>query len=128
VHPFPDADPARATQFVGCRFTDDPKLSPTGKVYLGSGPIVDMAQSDNVLFDRCTFDLVDAGVLPWSWRATYRDCTMRQRSKQTAMTKGQYLGTTTINAPVDLYGSKVLGTLMLNGKPVQRGLHGGKPW
>jgi hypothetical protein len=128
VHPFPDADPARATQFVGCRFTDDPKLSLTGKVYLGSGPIVDMAQSENVLFDRCTFDLVDAGVLPWSWRATYRDCTMRQRSKQTGMPKGQYLGTTTISGPVNLYGTKVIGTLTLNGKPVERGLHGGKPW
>jgi hypothetical protein len=43
---------------VDCRFTDDPKLSPTGKVFLGGGPIVNLAESDNVLFDRCRFDLV----------------------------------------------------------------------
>ena len=128
VHAFPDADPSRAARFVQCRFTDDPKLSPTGKVFTGSGPIVNLARSDNVLFDRCTFDLVGSGVLPWSWRATYRDCTMQQLSKQKAMTKGKYLGTTTISGPVDLYGSKVLGALTVNGKPITRGQQGGKPW
>src|SRR5215208_6365337 len=59
VHPFPNSDPNRATQFTDCRFTDDPKLSPNGKVFLGGGPIVNLAESENVLFDRCTFDLVD---------------------------------------------------------------------
>jgi hypothetical protein len=128
AHAFPDPDPARACHFVGCRFTDDPKRSPNGKVYLGGGPIVNLAESENVLFDRCNFDLVGSGVLPWSWHATYRDCTMKQRSKQKAMTKGKYLGTTTISGPVDLYGSKVLGTLTVNGQPISRGQHGGKPW
>jgi hypothetical protein len=128
VHPFPDPDPARACRFIGCRFTDDPKLSPTGEVYLGGGPIANLAISDNVLFDRCTFDLVGTGVLPWSWRATYRDCTMKQQSKKTATPKGKYLGTTTISGPVDLYGSKVLGTLIVNGEPLPRGLRGGEPW
>jgi hypothetical protein len=128
VHPFPNADPGRATRFTDCRFTDDPKLSPTGKVFLGGGPIVNLAESDNVLFDRCNFDLVASGVLPWSWRAIYRDCTMKQRSNQTAMTKGKYLGTTTISGPVDIYGTMVLGTLIVNGKQVPHGPHGGKPW
>jgi hypothetical protein len=128
VHAFPDPDPRRAARFVRCRFTDDSKLSPTGKVYTGGGPIVNLAVSDNVLFDRCKFDLVATGVLPWSWRATYRDCTMRQRSRTTAMPKGQYLGRTTIDAPVDLYGTKVVGTLVLNGKVLPKQLMGGKPW
>jgi hypothetical protein len=128
AHAFSDPDPARACRFTGCRFTDDPKLSPTGKIYLAGGPIVNLATSENVLFDRCTFDLVASGVLPWSWHATYRDCTMKQRSKQTAMTKGKYFGTTSISGPVDLYGSNVLGALTVNGKSISRGQHGGKPW
>ena len=128
VHPFPSADPARACRFTDCRFTDDPKLSPTSKVYLGGGPIVNMAESDNVLFDRCRFDLVGAGVLPWSWKAIYRDCTMSQRSKQTAMTKGRYLGRTTLSGPVALYGSMIEGTLMVNGKQVAQGPIGVKSW
>jgi hypothetical protein len=44
------------------------------------------------------------------------------------MPKGQYLGRTTIDAPVDLYGTKVVGTLVLNGKVLPKQLMGGKPW
>jgi hypothetical protein len=132
VHPFADkTDPARATQFRDCRFTDNPALSPTGKVYeggaKGGGPIVNMAESDNVLFDRCTFD-VRRAALPWGWRATYRDCVMSQRSKAPAMTKGKYLGTTTISGPVDLYGSMVVGTLIVNGRQMPKGPLGVPPW
>jgi len=128
VHPFPSADPALACRFVDCRFTDDPKLSPTGKVFLGGGPIVNLAESDNVLFDRCRFDLVGEGVLPWSWKAIYRDCAMRQRSKAPAMTKGKYLGQTTVEGPVDLYGTMVVGTLIVNGKKIPAGPIGVAPW
>ena len=128
VHPFPSPDPEQACRFTDCRFTDDPKLSPTGKVYLGGGPIVNMAESDNVLFDRCRFDLVGAGVLPWSWKAIYRDCTMSQRSSVAAMTKGRFLGHTSITGPVSLYGSMIEGTLVMNGKQVPGGPIGVKPW
>jgi hypothetical protein len=128
VRPFPSPDPAQACRFTDCRFTDDPKLSPTGKVFLGGGPIVNMGDSDNVLFDRCRFDLVDDGVLPWSWKAIYRDCTMSQRSKQAAMTKGRYVGRTVISGPVSLYGSMIEGTLIMNGKQVPPGPIGVKPW
>ena len=128
AHAFPDPDPGRAAKFTECRFTDDPSLSPTGKVYTDDGPIVNLAESDNVLFDRCTFRLVGAGVLPWSWRATYKDCTMSQVSRQPAMTKGKYLGRTVIDGPVDLYGAMVAGTLIHNGRQVPPGPHGGTPW
>jgi hypothetical protein len=128
VHPFPDADAARAAQFVDCIFTDDPKAAPGGKVYVGGGPIVNLAASDNVLFDRCRFMLVGNGTLPWSWRATYRDCVMVQRSPAKGMPKGRYVGRSTISGNVDLYGSKVEGELTLNGRPIARGLHGGVPW
>jgi len=118
VHAFPDRDPRRAAQFTRCTFTDDPKLSPTRKVYTGSGPIVNLALSENVLFDHCTFRLVGAGLLPWSWKATYRGCTMSQRSAKVATPKGRYLGRTTISAPVDLYGSMIEGTVILNGRRI----------
>lgn len=133
VHPFPDKlRPDRATQFVDCRFTDAAALSPTGRVYEGGDkpgePIVNMAESDNVLFDRCTFDVAGDALLPWSWNAKYRDCTMSQRSLGTAMTKGRFLGTTTITGSVDLYGSMVIGTLIVNGKVVPPGAIGVAPW
>jgi hypothetical protein len=130
VHPFPDKDPTRAARFTNCRFTDDRSLSPTGKIFVESGPIVSMAESDNVVFDGCTFRLIGKGVLPWSWRATYRDCTMSQVSPATAMTKGRYLGRTTIRGPVDLYGSMIQGVVMLNGRVVPPGKVGTdvKPW
>lgn len=128
VHAYPDRNPARAARFHECRFTDDPSQSPSGKVYLGGGPIVNLAESDNVLFDRCTFELKREGVLPWSWRATYKDCEMSQVSTVPAMTKGKYLGRTTIRAPIDYYGSMVIGTLILNGKLVPPGAKGVPPW
>jgi hypothetical protein len=121
VHPFPSDDPNGAARFTRCTFTDDPRASPTGEVFVGGGPIVNMGQSKNVLFDSCTFNLVANGVLPWGWNAIYRDCTMRQRSPKTANTKGTYLGSTTISGPVDLYGSDIEGTVIVNGRPLPRG-------
>jgi hypothetical protein len=77
------------------------------------------------LFDACTFRLVANGVLPWSWKAIYRDCSMAQISPKKAMTKGRYLGRTTINGAVDLYGSMIDGTLIVNGRMLPRGPVGG---
>jgi len=107
---------------------DDAALAPGGKVYLGGGPIVNMAGSDNVVFDRCVFELKGEGVLPWSWRATYRDCTMSQVSPVIEMTKGKYLGHSTIRAPIDLYGSMIIGSLVVNGKLEALGPRGDPPW
>jgi hypothetical protein len=128
VHPYPSHDPQLAAQFRDCRFTDDPSRSPTGKLFLPDGPIVNMAESDNVLFDKCKFELVDRGTLPWSWRATYRDCVMRQASPAAAMTKGKYLGTTTITGPVNLYGSMIVGILIVNGRAIPPGPLGVARW
>jgi hypothetical protein len=128
VHPFASPDPALATRFIACHFTDDPKLAPGGKVYVGNGPIANMAISDNVLFDGCTFKLVDKATLPWSWRATYRDCTMTQRSPAKGMPKGKYFGRSTIMGNVDLYGTMVEGELFINGKRISQGPQGGSPW
>jgi hypothetical protein len=95
----------------------------------GNG-IVNMDPSENVLFDHCRFDLTHAGVLPWGSRATYQDCVMRQASRAPAMTKGKYLGRTQIDGPVQLYGSMIIGTVILNGNVVRQGSVGSDvlPW
>jgi hypothetical protein len=128
VHPFADRDPRRAARFLRCTFTDDPALSPTRKVYTGGGPIVNMAQSENVLFDKCTFRLVASGTLPWAWAATYRDCRMTQKSAAIANPKGRYQGYSTIKGRVDLYGSMIEGTLVLNGRRMPKGPLGVPAW
>jgi len=54
---------------------------------------------------------------------------MSQQSETTATTKGKYLGRTVIDAPVDLYGSMIIGTVILNGKQVPNGPVGDiRPW
>lgn len=133
VHPFPSGERAEATKFIGCLFVDDPALSPTRQLYVGGlagNGVVDVDPSDNVSFSSCRFDLQRNGVLPWSWRAIYQDCTMRQVSHTPAMTKGRYLGRTVITAPVDLYGSMIMGVVILNGKQLSRGPVGNdfEPW
>jgi len=124
VHAFPSRNPARAAKFLQCHFTDDSRRSPTGHLYIGGSAgngIVNLEPSDNVLFESCRFDLRYDGVLPWSWRAIYQDCIMRQVSRTPAMTKGKYLGRTVIDGPVDLYGSMIVGTVVLNGKRMAPG-------
>jgi hypothetical protein len=131
VHPFADLDPRRATRFDDCRFLDDPRLSPNGKVYLAgekNHAVIDMADSTNVQFNRCSFLLTHDGLLPWSWRALYTDCTMRQAAKVTAYPKGKYFGRSSIVGQVDLYGTIVVGSLTLNGGQVPHGQNGGEPW
>lgn len=131
VHAYPDKNPTRAARFFNCRFTDDPKLSPSGRVFMGTddgGPIVNLAESDNVTFQQCIFDLKRNAVLPWTWRATYADCRMSQKSRKIANCKGKFLGHTIINAPVDLYGSVIRGTLVVNGRTVPKGPVGVDPW
>ena len=43
------------------------------------------------------------------------------------MTKGRFRPDL-ISGPVDLYGSMIEGTVVLNGKPVPRGPVGVEPW
>ncbi len=116
VHAFPSPDSAQAAQFVDCLFTDDPSKSPTGQVYLHSGPIVNLAKSDNVLFDRCIFRLSAGGILPSTATAIYRDCAMIQASPRMGKPKGRYLGRSVISGNVNLSGAIVEGEVILNGR------------
>jgi hypothetical protein len=123
VNAFPSKDPAQATQFHRCRFTDDPKLSPTGKVYhefladLGGG-------STNVLFDDCDFVAIQPDkALPWTPSDTrYNDCRFRQAGRKLAYPRGVFTGTCTIRTggSVDLYDSRIRGTVTVNGKVLAR--------
>ena len=79
-------------------------------------------------FVRCTFNLTHNGLLPWSWYAIYQDCRMSQKASVAAYPKGKYLGTSIINGPVDLYGTNVIGVVIVNGKRYEKVQLGGKSW
>ena len=122
VKPFGAPDPIRATRFADCLFTDDPKLSPTGRVYREGrkdGPLYDLGEAENILFDRCRFFAVGGAVLPWSKRAIYRDSVLRQTSTSQGYPQGTYQGRITLTGNVDLYGSK-FQNVTLNGAPYRR--------
>jgi hypothetical protein len=123
-HVYSDPDPERAAQFVGCTFTDDPSLSPTGEVYLGRGSqrtIALLMQGQNVLFSGCHFRLVRDGLLPQSDRGViYSDCDMSQRSPEPSAPRGTYLGANSISGNARLDGSIIRGTVTLNGRSLPR--------
>jgi hypothetical protein len=117
-NPHGDADPARATRFYNCTFLDDPALA-GGSVFLGgqaSGPVADLYNYENVLFERCRFTLTHAGLLPSSTRSIYIDCVMSQASPSAAYPRGIYRGRNVIGGPVDLLTSRNEGELVLNGR------------
>jgi hypothetical protein len=119
AHAHGDSDPARAAQFVDCRFTDDPALSPTGAVYGGTNParpLADLSDARNVLFRHCAFLATHEAVLPWSLHAIYDSCRMKQRQRTASYPRGRYLGRTTISGDSNITGSEVVGEVLLNGK------------
>ncbi|CAA9485811.1 MAG: hypothetical protein AVDCRST_MAG39-440 [uncultured Sphingomonadaceae bacterium] len=122
VAPFTSADLEEVAQFRSCEFRDDPALSSTGQVFLGGGEAALIADlSDRrALFDRCHFRLTDRGVLPWSKNAIYRNCRMEQRAARQGTPQGVYEGETSIAGNVDLYGSRVPGVVVLNGRRIAR--------
>lgn len=119
VRAFGDPKPERAAQFFDCSFRDDPALSPTRQVFGGTNPdrpLADLSDARNVLFNRCAFLATHAAQLPWSVGAIYADCRMEQRSEKPGLPRGTFIGTTTITGKVDLYGSRMLGTVIINGR------------
>jgi hypothetical protein len=117
------SDRRLASTFFECTFVDDPAQSPTGEVFIpgGTSTIADLNEVGNPVFDRCRFILTNQAVLPWSIKAVYRDCVMSQASPKQAYPRGIYEGRTTIRGNVDLYGSDVAGTVVLNGNSIGRG-------
>jgi hypothetical protein len=119
VRVFPHADPKQATQFIGCRFDDDPQLSPTRQVFgdslgdLGGG-------STNVLFSGCTFTArAPHRSLPWSPPDTrYHNCRFRQAGAATSSTRGVFTGTCDFQTggQVNFEGSRFAGRVTHNGR------------
>lgn len=118
VHAFSDPDPARAARFTDCLFTDNPALSPTRAVVLRKSK--SSVLGSGVLLHRCRLVMVGEGVLPTSNGATYRDCTMSQRSSKFAALQGRFEGRNVIKGPVDLKSSTILGETVLNGVTVPK--------
>ena len=119
VATFGNIDPARATQFVNCLFTDAPAQSPTRSVYRqgrADGSLADLATAQNVLFDRCRFLAVGGATLPWSTAAIYRNCIMRQAGRSPSFPRGRFEGRNDIQGPVDLTGSRIVGQTLVNGR------------
>lgn len=127
VNPFGSPDPAQATQFVDCTFSDDPGQSPTGKLLLRKNLSADISHAQNVLFEGCKFTMNHDGILPWSAGVIWSNCEMSQRSAQTAHTRGTFRGVNRITGPVDISSSTIEGTLVLNGRIVPKTSHVGGP-
>ena len=117
VHAFGSPDPARATRFDDCTFTDAPARSANRKVFL-SGPMANLSDSRNVLFARCRFDATHGAQLPWSTAAIYDGCTMRQSGTAPAYPRGTFRGANRIDGAVDIAASPVRGRLLLNGRAI----------
>lgn len=117
---FGDPDPQRAVQFSNCDFLDDPALSPTRQVYTPLGPIADLWDHKNVLFDDCRFKLTAQCVLPWTLSVLYNNCSLSQTQAKQAYPRGTFTGVNTISGNVDLYGSRILGELTVNGRLIAR--------
>ena len=119
VRAFGDKQPERATQFHDCVFRDDPKLSPTGKVYGGENPdrpIADLPGNENVLFNRCKFLLTHRAALPWSVNVIYADCVMSQKAPQDSFPRGTFIGRNTISGAAVLADSRNRGVITINGR------------
>lgn len=112
---FSSENPALATRFFDCVFTDSPARSVRGKVFM-PGPMADLSDSQNVLFARCRFEALHGGRLPWSTRAIFQDCVMRQSSAAQSYPRGTFRGVNSIEGNVDLYNSRIGGKLTVNGR------------
>ena len=121
---FGDANPARATKFTGCTFTDDPTMAPRGEVFGGTNadrPLADLGDARNIYFGRCAFVARHKSVLPWSTGAIYENCRMEQVKKTHGFPRGTFRGRNVIVGLVDLYGSKNVGEVLMNGKTYRNG-------
>jgi hypothetical protein len=114
-----NADPQRAARFLRCTFRDDPALSPTGQIYVAENllTIAELPYSPNARFEQCRFELTHQAVLPWSQSdVIYADCTMSQKAAKQSYPRGTFIGRNRIDANVDLYSSRILGELVVNGE------------
>ncbi len=116
-------DPALATRFINCRFTDRPELMPRGVTTFASRYVPDLGGgSENIVFDGCRWEMITAKAgLPYSYSNTiYRNCFMSNAAGP-SVTLGRYEGTNVINGSVNLDGAILVGRVVVNGKVVNAG-------
>lgn len=126
VRPWGDADPAQATRFTDCTFRDSDPQGRYARPYLPSpagGPILDAGGAQggglNVLLQRCQVICTGKGVLPWSTGVIFQDCTMSQTSAAASYPRGRYRGSNRITGNAVVDGSRIEGSLVLNGRAVR---------
>ncbi|MFM5930518.1 MAG: hypothetical protein ACKOPQ_06390 [Novosphingobium sp.] len=114
----------QAVQFRDCTFRDAPGTSSYPRVYgsVPSLPIADLSSSENVLFERCQFQLTAGAVLPWSVKAIYADCTMSQVSSRESYPRGTFRGRNSLSGKIGLSGSRNLGEVIVNGRRLGQGI------
>lgn len=110
-----DDDPARATQFHRCTFTDTVARPLKREPQVKPGPIANLDEGRNVLFSNCRFSVSHGWELPWSVAAIYENCVMRQVGGGQGYPRGSYRGSSTIVGNVDLYNSRIVGSVTING-------------
>ncbi|MFM5907616.1 MAG: right-handed parallel beta-helix repeat-containing protein [Novosphingobium sp.] len=112
-----------AVQFRDCTFRDVAGTAGYPRIYGSqpSLPIADLSSSENVLFERCQFQLTAGAVLPWSVKAIYSDCTMSQVSARESYPRGTFRGSNVISGRIGLSGSRNLGEVIANGRRVVQG-------
>jgi hypothetical protein len=108
----PSSIPQHATKFIDCLFTDDPALMPPGmsSAQFGSKYCPDLGGgSENILFERCRWDMVGAGGLPYSYSNTiYRDCSFKN-TRGPSVTLGRFEGVNHAEGPIYIDGSIFVG-------------------
>lgn len=117
---------ARAYEFHDCLFTDDPKRSPTGRVYPSAENLaISDPLSGGGLYNRCTFRCIAGARLPTTHPTTrYRDCTFEQTAMGAGSSYGQYYGKNVVRTAGGFFGlsegGRLLGSLEVNGVAMPR--------
>lgn len=115
------------TDFVRCRFTDDPKLSPFGKVHAPSSQIlVTLSNAVGVSLDACTIERRGPGMALYCDQQTARlnNCTVRAAGPGGDVVWGRWSGRSSVTIAsgggVNAAFTHTVpgGSLTINGKPV----------
>jgi len=100
--PYEDGDQSKAGKFFRCKFSDDPRLSPTGALATGN-PIINGAGGSlglNTLYDQCRIDAGHQSYGPAVNGSIFRDCTINVRSPhKITIVNGKFRGKNRITAP-----------------------------
>jgi hypothetical protein len=114
--PLPNGGGAR---FVRCQFTDDPDQSPTHSAFVGTGPIVNLANNGGgAIFEGCEIRCLDRGQAIYSDDSgnIFHDCRLSQTSPVPMVPWVTFTGTNSINGAANTAYARIKnGSLTING-------------